>query len=273
MVFLRGPFFCSRNLGRPVFWPLSSWGDLCKMVVIRVLFLGRLTLWKSHYIRYISSPLQVLLMEVNWPLIVKTTLEARGNIRPFMMGQVVPLGPIQHQRPNGAKMAPNQVVPIWHIGRQRPDGAKVALAITTLTTSMTDIAWHLMTFVPYRHYLVLDVPSQFFLLFSPGIRRVNYGVRILHLSSAHKLIFLVLGERREPKFWDLKTQIAQISDAIVDPISTLQGCGNGCHYIRIGLTSYAGRWRSMSDYFCKIKKASPKITKGRWKYEGGPIST
>ncbi len=63
----------------------------------------------------------------------------------------MPLGHIQHQRPGGARMARNNVVPIWHIRRlcpdgvnmahktrrQRPGGAKMALATTTLTTSMT----------------------------------------------------------------------------------------------------------------------------------------
>ncbi len=75
------------------------------------------------------------------------------------VGQVAPLGHIQHQRPGGvrlkynqvvsichircqrpgcAKMAPNQVVPMWHIRLQRPGGAKIVLAIMALTMSMTE---------------------------------------------------------------------------------------------------------------------------------------
>ncbi len=73
------------------------------------------------------------------------------------MGQVVPLGHIQHERTGGATVATNQVASMLHIKRQRPGDVKmepnqirliwrircrspgdtkIAFAITTRTTSI-----------------------------------------------------------------------------------------------------------------------------------------
>ncbi len=100
--------------------------------------------------------------------------------------QVVLIWHIRRQKSGGTKMAPNQVVSVWHIRRKGPDGAKMALAITTLTTSMTrwcrvdTFIWNLHK---WMYIIFVSFISLIWLIFAPSL-----CYRVIHLKCpTHKI--------------------------------------------------------------------------------------